>query len=377
MSALLSFSAEGESPLLYRSGASPGEVDHVYDPVKSPVDVVADHHAGFARAVSPQDTHPIALHVSWLVYLGGSAHRPLSPDYQASPKRVLRGASGDRPSARRWSLPYKYRLWTPRTGELLDVTRDRLLGAFAVVAAASIWGTLGLFAKILYAQGVSFESLVAVRASIGWAAVLLFVLATSGARSLRVSGRDLMFLVPLGLVGIGFFYLLYFYTIRESTVGTAAILLYSSPAFVVVLARLFLKEALNAAKVLALFLTIGGIFLVAGAYDSADLAVSPKVLLAGLLSGLTYGLYSIFGRPVAGRLDPSIILSYALFFGAALLVVTALPTLGTLAGLSVGSYALLLMLGAVLLAEELTVPKVVGAGLVISGAALAQVRVRK
>jgi DME family drug/metabolite transporter len=319
------------------------------------------------------------------------------------------------PSARRWSLPYKYRLRAPQTGELLDVTRDRLLGAFAVVAAAFIWGTLGLFAKILYAQGVSFETLVAVRASIGWAAVLLFVLATGGARSLWVSGRDLVYLVPLGLVGIGFFYLLYFYTIRESTVGTAAILLYSSPAFVVVLARLFLKEALNAAKVLALFLTMGGIFLVAGGYDPANLEVSPKVLLAGLLSGLTYGLYSIFGRPVAGRLRSSIILSYALFFGASLLVVAALPTLGTLAGLSVGSYALLLMLavvhtalgfalytfglgrlgagraaivatvepvvagalGAMLLGEDLTVPKVVGAGLVISGAALAQGRVRK
>jgi drug/metabolite transporter, DME family len=319
------------------------------------------------------------------------------------------------PSARRWSLPYKYRLRAPQTGALLDVTRDRLLGAFAVVAAAFIWGTLGLFAKILYAQGVSFESLVAVRASIGWAAVLLFVLATGGARSLWVSGRDLVYLVPLGLVGIGFFYLLYFYTIRESTVGTAAILLYSSPVFVVVLARLFLKEALNAAKVLALFLTMGGIFLVAGGYDPANLEVSPKVLLAGLLSGLTYGLYSIFGRPVAGRLRSSIILSYALFFGASLLVVAALPTLGTLAGLSVGSYALLLMLavvhtalgfalytfglgrlgagrvaivatvepvvagvlGAMLLGEDLTVPKVVGAGLVISGAALAQGRVRK
>ena len=96
----------------------------------------------------------------------------------------------------------------------------------------------------------------------------------------------------------------------------------------VVLARLFLKEALNPAKVIALFLTIGGIYLVAGAYDPANLEVSTKVLLADC-SGLTYGLYSIFGRPVAGRLDPSIILSYALFFGAALLVVSALPTLGS------------------------------------------------
>jgi DME family drug/metabolite transporter len=296
----------------------------------------------------------------------------------------------------------------------LDLTEDRILGTLAVVAAATIWGTLGLFAKILYAQGVSFESLVAVRASVGWLAVMVFVLTTGKTKSLRVSGRDLAFLAPLGLVGIGLFYLLYFYTVGESTVGTAAILLYSSPAFVVVLACLFLDEALNAAKVLALFLTAGGIFLVAGAYDPSNLEVTPTVLLTGLLSGLTYGLYSIFGRPVTRHLSPSIILSYALFFGSLLLIVAALPTLDTLAGLPLGSYALLLMLavvhttlafalytfglgrlgagraaiaatvepvvagalGIALLGEDLSAPKLVGALLVISGAALAQVKAR-
>jgi DME family drug/metabolite transporter len=296
----------------------------------------------------------------------------------------------------------------------LDLTEDRTLGTLAVVAAATIWGTLGLFAKILYAQGVSFESLVAVRASVGWLAVMVFVLTTGKTKSLRVSGRDLAFLAPLGLVGIGLFYLLYFYTVGESTVGTAAILLYSSPAFVVVLACLFLDEALNAAKVLALFLTAGGIFLVAGAYDPSNLEVTPTVLLTGLLSGLTYGLYSIFGRPVTRHLSPSIILSYALFFGSLLLIVAALPTLDTLAGLPLGSYALLLMLavvhttlafalytfglgrlgagraaiaatvepvvagalGIALLGEDLSAPKLVGALLVISGAALAQVKAR-
>ena len=297
----------------------------------------------------------------------------------------------------------------------MDPAGDRILGVLAVVAAASIWATLGLFAKILYAQGVSFESLVAVRASVGWVAVMVFVLATGKAKSLRVPRRDLTLLAPLGLVGIGAFYLFYFYTVRESTVGTAAILNYTSPAFVVVLAYLFLEERLTAAKVLALFMTAGGIFLVAGAYNPSNLDVTPTVLLTGLLSGLTYGLYSIFGRPVSGRLRPSIILSYALFFGSLLLVVTALPTLDTLAGLPMGSYALLFMLatvhttlgfalytfglgrlgagraaivatvepvvavvlGTALLGESLTVPKVLGALLVISGAALAQVRLRK
>jgi drug/metabolite transporter, DME family len=294
----------------------------------------------------------------------------------------------------------------------LDAARDRVLGALAVAAAASMWGTLGFFAKILYAQGVSFESLVAVRASVGWLAVISFVLATQGTRSLRVARRDLAFLLPLGLIGIGTFYLLYFYTVRESTIGTAAILLYSAPAFVVVLAWLFLKEPLNAAKGFALLLTVGGILLVTGAYDPANLEVSPKILLTGVLSGLTYGLYAIFGRPLAGHLSPAVILSYALAFGSALLVVAALPTLDTLAGLPASLYALLLMLavvhttlafalytfgirhlgagraaivatvepvvagilGVTLLSEELTALKVLGALLVLAGAVLAQVR---
>ena len=293
--------------------------------------------------------------------------------------------------------------------------KARLAGVLAVGAAASIWGTLGFFAKVLYAEGVSFEALVAVRASVGWVAILLFVLLARGAGSLRVARRDFLFLVPLGLVGIGAFYLLYFFTVRESMVGTAAILLYSSPAFVSLLAWIFLKETLGVLRILALALTFGGIFMVVGGYDLTDLEISPLVVATGLLSGLTYGLYSIVGKPVAGRLDPAVILSYALGFGTVLLVIFALPTFHTLVGLTSGSYALLFMLavvhtslafglytvglkrldagqaaivatvepvvagaiGVVLLGETLTAPKVLGALLVLTGAALAQVRLEK
>jgi len=282
----------------------------------------------------------------------------------------------------------------------------------AVAAAACIWGTLGIFAKALYAEGVSFEALVAVRAAVGWAAMVVFVLATRGASGLRVTRGDLRLLVPLGVFGVGAFYLLYFFTVRESAVGTAAILLYSSPAFVVLLAWAFLGERLGASRVAALLLTFGGVALVAGAYAPGALEVRPLVLVTGLLSGLTYGLYSIFGKPVSGRLAPATVLSYALGIGAVLLLGAALPTLGTLWGLSPASYLLLLMLavvhtalafglytvglgrmeagqaaivatiepvvagtlGVVLLGEALTLPKLLGALLVLSGAALAQTK---
>ena len=49
--------------------------------------------------------------------------------------------------------------------------------------------------------------------------------ADAGDIGLEDRPEDLLFLVPLGFIGVGAFYLLYFYTVRESTVGTAAILL--------------------------------------------------------------------------------------------------------------------------------------------------------
>ena len=278
-----------------------------------------------------------------------------------------------------------------------------------------MWGTLGYLAKLLYVQGVSFEALVAFRAVFGWFAIAGFLLATQGVSTLRVGRRDLLFLFFMGLFGVAGFYLFYFYTVQESTIGTAAILLYSFPAMVAILARIFLGESLTPPKILALVLVVGGIFLVAGAYDPVNLEVSPFVLATGLLAALCFGLYPIFGKPVTGRLDPSTILTYALGFGALVLFVTAIPTLDTLVGLPPGYYALLfsmalahtalgyalytfgirrleagqaamiatmeavvaMVLGVVLLGEALTFLKILGGLLVLSGAVLAQIRLRK
>lgn len=295
------------------------------------------------------------------------------------------------------------------------MTNERLFGAVLVASAASIWGTLGLVARVAYDEGVSFEALVFTRAGGAFVVILAFVLLAGKASELKVGGRDLLSLVPLGLVCIGCFYLLYFYTLQESEVGTAAVLLYSSPAFVVVLARIFLKEALSPLKVTALLLTASGIALVVGAYDLSSLDVRPFVVLTGLGAGLSYGLYSVIGKPLTGRLPAHAIISHMLGIGAVVLFVAALPTLDTLAGLSFGAYAVLVvsalvhtalayalytaglkrieagraaiiatvepvvagLAGAMFLSEELTAIKVLGALLVVAGAVLAQVRLRR
>jgi DME family drug/metabolite transporter len=293
--------------------------------------------------------------------------------------------------------------------------RERLVGIFLVASAAAIWGTLGLVARVVYGEGVSFEALVLTRAGGAFLVVLAFVILTGKISSLKVRGRELYSLVPLGVVAIGCFYLLYFYTIGESGVGTAAVLLYSSPAFVVIFARIFLKESLTFIRIAALLLTASGIGLVVGAYDLSSLDIRPFVVLTGLGAGLSFAMYSVIGKPLTARLPAHVINCYMLGIGAVVLFIAAIPTLDTLAGLSAGAYVLLVVsalvqtafayalyttglkrieagqasivatvevvvagfVGAVFLAEELTALKILGAFLVISGAVLAQVRLRK
>ena len=80
------------------------------------------------------------------------------------------------------------------------------------------------------------------------------------------------------------------------------------------------------------------LFLVVGAYDLAGPEARLVALAAGLLSGLTYGLYSIFGKPLTRRLSTTTSLELRLGIGALLLFVAFVPTLGNLTGLSPSSY---------------------------------------
>ncbi|MGI8650670.1 MAG: hypothetical protein ACR2KW_09875, partial [Rubrobacter sp.] len=84
---------------------------------------------------------------------------------------------------------------------------SRLIGAALVASAAVIWGTLGLVAKFLYAEGVAFEAIVVVRAAGAFLVILTFLVVTRRLGVLRVGARDLASLIPLGIVSIGCFYL--------------------------------------------------------------------------------------------------------------------------------------------------------------------------
>ena len=105
---------------------------------------------------------------------------------------------------------------------------------------------------------------------------------------------------------ICFFICCYFTAIRLMTMSTAAILLYTSPIWVMILAIIFLKEKVTVQKIIALILAFAGYVLVSGFGGK----VSLPGILSGLGAGLGYGLYSIFGKFVLKKYSPLTVTCY-------------------------------------------------------------------
>lgn len=193
-------------------------------------------------------------------------------------------------------------------------------GYLLVLAAAALWSTSGLFIRWTVASsGVSALSLAFWRDLVTFACLLLG-LALLQRRQLRVERRDLPWLAALGAVGVGTFHVLWNLAILQIGYAAATVLLYSSPAFVALMARLIWKERLTRYTVLAIVLTLAGCVLVAGPEELAGVEFTAGGLLLGLAAALTYGGFSLFGRQVAPRYSPWTVLTYGFGFGALVLL---------------------------------------------------------
>lgn len=194
-----------------------------------------------------------------------------------------------------------------------------LRGYLQVAAAAVLWGTLGVAVRNLLASGLSPLQAAAWRAGGAFAVLLIYCLLANRA-ALRVRSRDLLLLAAYGAVSVAGFMTVYFTAIELTTVATAAVLLYTAPAWVVILARALYGEAMTPMKAAAVALTFGGCALVVGAFGPGAVRLTPSGLMAGLGAGLTYALYSIFGKAALRRHSPLTTVVYTLGFGAVFLV---------------------------------------------------------
>ena len=209
--------------------------------------------------------------------------------------------------------------------------------AAMVIASAVLWGLYGTFVTILTSMGLSGNALVFLRMFATSIPVGALICATDRS-AFHVRPADIPLFIANGLLSLLFFTSCYTAAIKVTKIATAAALLYTAPAIVMVLSALIFHERMTVRKVFCCLLAVIGCAFASGiggelfsgasgasaagasaaGASAAGSLITPAGLLLGLGAGLGYALYSIFSRIILNR-GYSVYTNVCYSFGVAML----------------------------------------------------------
>lgn len=191
--------------------------------------------------------------------------------------------------------------------------KKQTLGTVMILAAASMWGTIGFLTRKIAPLGFSSLSLIFYRA-LTTAVVLALIILFKDKSLFKIKMRDIWIFIGSGIVSFFAFNVCYMLSIGSNSLAVAAILLYTSPVFVMIMSLLIFGEKISAKKGIALLFALCGCALVS---FGGEVRISLAGLLLGLGSGLGYALYSIFGTIALNKGYTTLTITFYTFVFAA------------------------------------------------------------
>ena len=194
----------------------------------------------------------------------------------------------------------------------MDSKSSSKLGTALIILAGCFWGSMGIFVRKLGTYGFSAIQIVSIRITLA-ALIFSLVLLVKDRRGFKISAKDIPLFLGLGFGSILFFTICYFTAITMMPLSTAAILLYTSPVWIMLMSIFFFHEKLDRRKLIALALAFAGCVLVSGISGEG---MTVTGLLIGLGSGIGYGLYSILGKVALRKYSSYTVTTYTFIFAA-------------------------------------------------------------
>nr|WP_278430451.1 DMT family transporter [Brevibacillus laterosporus] len=192
--------------------------------------------------------------------------------------------------------------------------KNTLLGSLYLSLAASIWGGMYVVVKVVVDFVPPLE-LVWFRYVIAIFALLMIGVITK--QSWRIKKRDWLLIFIIGLIGNTISIVTQEVGTMLSTAQMGAIITSTTPAFMVLFARIILKEKITYKKAISIILaTLGVCIIVGNAHiDSSHQLGGVSLLIAAL----TWSLMSVLIKRVPEQYSQIVVTSYAILVAIALL----------------------------------------------------------
>jgi drug/metabolite transporter (DMT)-like permease len=172
----------------------------------------------------------------------------------------------------------------------------RLVGIILIAISAASFGTLAIFGRYAYSDGMNIYTVLFLRfgVSASFMSVILLLRKEHFPR-----GQILAQLVGMGALGYVGQSFMYMTAIKYASAGLVALLLYLYPFFVAILATTFLHEKITRIKIIALILALFGTALTVGPVSGMLIGA-----LMAITAALIYSIYIIVGTNVMKHVSP-------------------------------------------------------------------------
>jgi len=200
--------------------------------------------------------------------------------------------------------------------------RNKVFGAIFLSLAASIWGAMYVVVKVVVEVVPPLE-LVWIRYMIAVLALGLIGIAMK--QSWKIAKKDWLFIFFIGLIGNTLSIVTQEMGTMLSTAQMGAIITATTPAFMVVFARLILKENITMKKCLSIVLATIGVGVIVG---NGRIDVTQQ--LGGiylLVAALTWALMSVFVKKVPSHYSQIVVTTYSSMIAVILLTPFVIPRL--------------------------------------------------
>lgn len=196
---------------------------------------------------------------------------------------------------------------------------------FLIIAAGCLWGTIGLFVKLLEQAGSSSEYTTFLRMFFAFLMLLVITIIKDGHGAFRTDRGTLISCILLGFVSMSLNNLFYAKAVSNLGMALAAALLYSAPIFTSIESKIFFKEHIGRNKIIAIAMSAAGCVLAATSGQFASVHLSLAGILFGLGAALAYSTQNIFGRLATDRTSPWVVSTYQFMFASIFTLIVGRP----------------------------------------------------
>ena len=181
-----------------------------------------------------------------------------------------------------------------------------------VIIAGVSWGLIGVFTKAINALGFTEMQMLFIKGVL--ATTLLFIITfIKDKKQLKLQKwTDIRYFIGTGICSFTLFSWTYMKAINLTSLGVAAVLLYTAPTFVMLFSILLFHEKMTKTKGIVLVMTFLGCVLVTGLLEGG-MTFTGMGILMGLVSGISYAMYSIFCTFAIKRNYGSLTISFYTF----------------------------------------------------------------